>query len=122
MVTEATGGLDAAGSVGGVDDPPAAVGAFGIALSLFCIVTLSTVAGTAMPFALAAARTGPGQRGYDDPGGDGHHGGGHHVRGVLAGVHAGARDVGGGGWMTGGMTRCLTLLFIPYLVLAAARR
>ena len=42
-------------------------------------------------------RTGPGQRGDDDPGRDGHHGGGHHVRGVLAGVHAGPRDVGGGG-------------------------
>jgi len=63
MVTEATGGLDAAGSVGGVDDPPAAVGAFGIALSLFCIVTLSTVAGTAMPFALAASGQDPANAG-----------------------------------------------------------
>ena len=66
MVTEATGGLDVASSgaaVAGVNDPPAAVGAFGIALSLFCIVTLSTVAGTAMPFALAASGQDPANAG-----------------------------------------------------------
>jgi Mg/Co/Ni transporter MgtE len=39
------------------------VGAFGIALSLFCIVTLSTVAGTAMPFALAATGQDPANAG-----------------------------------------------------------
>ena len=73
MITEATGGLDggsvedAAGAAvvaaTGSSDPSAAVGAFGIALSLFCIVTLSTVAGTAMPFALAATGQDPANAG-----------------------------------------------------------
>ena len=72
MITEATGGLDggsvedAAGvavAAAGSSDPSAAVGAFGIALSLFCIVTLSTVAGTAMPFALAATGQDPANAG-----------------------------------------------------------
>ena len=74
MITEATGGLDggsvedAAGAAvvvaaGSASDPSAAVGAFGIALSLFCIVTLSTVAGTAMPFALAATGQDPANAG-----------------------------------------------------------
>lgn len=73
MITEATGGLDggsvedaagiAAVAAAGSGDPSAAVGAFGIALSLFCIVTLSTVAGTAMPFALAATGQDPANAG-----------------------------------------------------------
>ena len=72
MITEATGGLDggsvedAAGvavAAAGSSDLSAAVGAFGIALSLFCIVTLSTVAGTAMPFALAATGQDPANAG-----------------------------------------------------------
>ena len=73
MITEATGGLDggsvedaagvAVAAAGSASDPSAAVGAFGIALSLFCIVTLSTVAGTAMPFALAATGQDPANAG-----------------------------------------------------------
>ena len=53
--TSAPGGLEL--------EHPALVGATGIALSLFAIVTISTMVGTAMPFALAASGQGPANAG-----------------------------------------------------------
>ena len=72
MLTDLGGGGDpaevaeVAGSIptGAVDGEPAAVvAAAAISLSLFAIVTTSTVAGTALPFALAAAGQDPANAG-----------------------------------------------------------
>ena len=71
MLTDLGGGdpvevAEVAGSIptGAVDGEPAAVvAAAAISLSLFAIVTTSTVAGTALPFALAAAGQDPANAG-----------------------------------------------------------